>query len=111
MKTSNSWLGALAIAGLVALSVPSVSSAQDQPEQGEQAEDPAESRSTAFRAMEGADTEHVPGGTLVIAAYAFIWLLMMGYVFRLSRISAATARDVERLEKSLDTEKKGSGES
>jgi CcmD family protein len=63
--------------------------------------DPSEERSTEFRAVEGPVTEDVPGGMLMVVAYASIWILIFGYVFRLGRMSARTAADVRRLERSL----------
>jgi CcmD family protein len=63
--------------------------------------DPSDERATEFRAVEGPVTEDVPGGVLMIVAYASIWILIFGYVFRLGRMSARTAADVRRLERSL----------
>ncbi len=74
--------------------------AQDQ-EPDAEATDPEEERATEFRAVEGPVTEDVPGGALLITAYAAIWILVFGYVFRLGRMSARTAADVRRLERSL----------
>jgi CcmD family protein len=90
----------LMLAVALGVSVAPAALAQDG-EPDAEAEDPAEERATAFRAVEGPVTEDVPGGALMIAAYAAIWILVFGYVFRLGRISARTAADVSRLERSL----------
>lgn len=93
-------LGA-ALTVLPAIAVPVMVSAQEQEGDPDEAEDPAESRSAEFRAMEGPDQESVPGGPLMIAAYAFVWVLLLLYIVRLGQISARTGRDVARLERSL----------
>jgi len=77
-----------------------VALAQEQQPEGEDV-DPSDERATSFQAVEGPVTEDVPGGALMVAAYAAIWLLIFGYVFRLGRISAQTTADVRRLERSL----------
>jgi len=101
----------LAASLAVAVPLPSTASAQ---EGDDQTETPGESRSAEFRAMEGPPEDQVPGGALMVAAYGLVWLLVLLYVFRVGKLGAATARDVERLEKSLargdgetDEKKKG----
>jgi CcmD family protein len=77
-------------------------SAQEQPDaQTEEEVDPSTERATSFRAVDGPVTEDVPGGVLMIVAYAAIWVLVFGYVWRLGRMSAQTAADVRRLSSSL----------
>lgn len=61
------------------------------------AEDPAESRSAAFQAVEGAQGEQVPGGPLMVSAYGVVMALVVGYVARLGLMQRKTAADVERL--------------
>jgi CcmD family protein len=65
------------------------------------AQDAAEERSQSFRAVEGAVKEDVPGGPLLVAAYAAIWLVVLAYVFRLTRLQQRAQRDVARLERLL----------
>ena len=60
-------------------------------------EDAAESRSEAFRAVEGAVEEDIAGGPLMLAAYAATWVLLFLYVVRLTSLQQRTQRDVERL--------------
>lgn len=86
------------IAGLyalpwVALSAPPAS-AQD---------DTNEDRATSFQAVQGAAKEDVPGGPLLVAAYAFVLVLVIGYAARLGALQAKTARELERLTRSLDS--------
>lgn len=54
-----------------------------------------------FERVEGPDVENVPGGLMVIIAYAVIWLLVAGFVLRLGLLHRGTAQDVARLERSL----------
>jgi len=61
------------------------------------AEDPAESRSAAFQAVEGAQGEQVPGGPLMVSAYGVVMALVVGYVARLGLMQRKTALEVERL--------------
>jgi CcmD family protein len=61
------------------------------------ADDGDTGRSAAFQAATGAQTENVPGGALLLTAYAIAWLLIFGYVASLGFRLAGTARDMERL--------------
>lgn len=65
-------------------------------------------RSTEFRAMTGPAQESVPGGMLLVSAYAVVWVVVFGYVLRLGGLSAATRTKLERLEQALS--KGGSGD-
>ena len=65
------------------------------------AQDAAEERAQSFRAVEGAVKEDVPGGPLLVAAYAALWVALLGYVFRIVRLQQRAQRDVERLERAL----------
>ncbi|MBW2463540.1 MAG: CcmD family protein [Deltaproteobacteria bacterium] len=95
---------------------PAITMAQPADGEGEQgaddqgAESPDESRATSFRAVTGPEAEDVPGGTLLIAAYGVLWVLIFGYVFRLGRLEARTRADVTRLERGL-AESSGGGAS
>jgi len=42
--------------------------------------------------------EQLPSAPLVIAAYAFVWLALGGYVFSVARRLTTVQREVERLE-------------
>ena len=65
------------------------------------ADDAAEDRATSFEAVSGAVKEDVPGGPLLLAAYALIWLAVFGYVFRLVRLQRGVAENVARLQQDL----------
>jgi len=73
-------------------------------------EDVGESgRASAFRSVEGADAEEVPGGALMIGAYAVMWLFLFFYLFRMQRGQLAVQHEIERLGRVL--EDKGSNDS
>lgn len=46
--------------------------------------------------------DSVPGGLLMLAAYGVLWSLVGGYLWRLSRRTAATQRDLDALGQRLD---------
>ncbi len=91
-----SWLALIAVAALSASSMPFGVSAQGGAQEGAQ-EDAAESRSATFQAVEGSRGEQVPGGPLMVASYAVVMVLLLGYVARLGLLQRKTAADVERL--------------
>lgn len=64
--------------------------------------DAAESRATAFQAVEGPQKEQVPGGALLVSAYAFVLVLLVAYVARLGALQSKTAAEVERLTRALE---------
>lgn len=61
------------------------------------AETAAEERATAFRGVEGAETDSVPGGTLLLVAYAIVWLMIFGFFWRLRRLHQRNADELARL--------------
>ena len=63
--------------------------------------DPAQDRATEFVAVDGAVAEDVPGGPLLVGAYGLVLLVVLGYVLRLGFLQAGTARDLDRLEKTV----------
>lgn len=68
------------------------------------AQDAAEERSQSFQSVEGAVQEDVPGGPLLVAAYAAIFALVLLYVVRLVRLQQRAEADVQRLERVLARE-------
>lgn len=66
------------------------------------AKDAAESRATAFQAVEGPQQEEVPGGGLLIGAYAFVLVLLVGYVGRLASLQRKTTSEIERLTRAIE---------
>ena len=53
---------------------------------------------TAFRAGR---PEHVPGGTLLVVAYAVVWAFLFGFVLLLWRRQARLRDEIERLERTI----------
>jgi CcmD family protein len=104
-KYKQAFAGVILLFGLTAAGAslaslalgPSVAAAQGA------GEDSAEDRASAFRAVEGADAEQVPGGTLLLSAYGVMWLFIFGYVFRLQRMQTATQAEVSRLARVLES--------
>ena len=64
-------------------------------------EDPAEERATQFVGVRGPDTENVPGGALLLAAYAIVWVLLFVFLLRMRGIQRQTADELERLSAEL----------
>ena len=60
-------------------------------------EEPAEERATQFVGVRGPDAESIPGGTLLLAAYAVVWVLLFVYLLRMRRLQKQTADELERL--------------
>jgi hypothetical protein len=65
------------------------------------AQDIQDDRATAFRAVEGAPEEQVPGGPLLLGAYAIVWVALLLFVLRLAYLYAKTRRDLDGLERRL----------
>ncbi|HBQ16883.1 MAG TPA: hypothetical protein DEF51_39040 [Myxococcales bacterium] len=78
---------------LVPLLAPSAALAQE--------EDAAESRAESFQAAEGAQTENIPGGMLMVGAYGVTLVLLLGYVVSIGMRQARTARELDRLRADL----------
>lgn len=90
MKRVAAWLVAGSLFAFGA--APVVALAQD----GEV--DAAEDRAMTMEAAEdGAQTENIPGGMLMVSAYAVVWLVVLGYVASLGFRHARLARDLDRL--------------
>lgn len=80
----------------------SVAAAQD--------DDAAEARSEAFRTVDGAVQEDVPGGPLLVGAYALILAGVLGYVIHLVRLQGRMRGDIDRLSRALAEHEGGDGE-
>jgi hypothetical protein len=65
-------------------------------------EDAADDRATSFQAVQGAAKEDLPGGPLLLGAYGFVLVLVVGYAARLGALQAKTSRELERLTKALE---------
>lgn len=96
----------LALALLFASPIPFFCAQQVAAQDAERAEqvereEPGASRSATFQAAQGAQTEDIPGGALLIAAYGIIWLLVLGFVGSLGVRHAQTQRELARLREDL----------
>jgi CcmD family protein len=60
-------------------------------------ESPAEERAAQFVGVTGPDAESVPGGTLMLVAYAVVWVLLFLFLLRMRGLQRQTAEELERL--------------
>jgi CcmD family protein len=60
---------------------------------------PPSAQSEYVPAAPGASTEQLPAGPLVIAAYAFVWVAAMGYVWTIGRRLTKVEHDIRALER------------
>lgn len=60
-------------------------------------EDPAEERAAQFVGVRGPDAEQVPGGTLLLAAYGVVWVLLFAFLLRMRGLQKQTADELQRL--------------
>jgi CcmD family protein len=90
----------LALALAAGLGVTAASAAHAQ-------EDAAEQRATSFQAVQGAVTEDVPGAPLLVAAYALIWLGVLGYVWRVARLQADGMTQLAELSRQIQAQSGG----
>jgi hypothetical protein len=66
----------------------------------------AQDRATQFVAVSGPTHEHVPGGALLVGAYALVWVILFGLVLRTAMVQSRAAKDLERLERLIETRTK-----
>jgi len=99
-RSCGALLGGLliAMAVTVAALVPGTAHAQDA-DAGVSAG--TTGRETEFVAMTGPARESVPGGALLVSAYAAILLLLAAYVGRLALQQASTSKELARLDVAL----------
>jgi len=69
--------------------------------------DAAEERATQFVGVEGPDAESIPGGALLLAAYAVVWSLLFLFLMRMRGLQRQTAEELERLGAQVRTAKDG----
>ncbi len=60
--------------------------------------DPGTDRAETFVPVEGPQVEDVPGGPLMVGAYALLWILVFGYLFMLSRRARNLEARIAQLE-------------
>ncbi len=77
-----------------------VALAQDTPT-GDEAttaqETPSEERAAQFVGVTGPEAESVPGGPLLLGAYAIVWILLFLFLMRMRGLQRQTAEELERL--------------
>jgi len=61
------------------------------------AQDAAEERAAQFVGVRGPEAESVPGGALLLGAYAIVWLLLFLFLMRMRGLQRQTADELERL--------------
>lgn len=64
--------------------------------------DDGSGRAAAFQAVDGPPTEGVPGGALMVAAYGFVWLALLGWLALVALRAARTERELHDLHTRLD---------
>lgn len=60
--------------------------------------DPGTDRAETFVPVEGPQVEDVPGGPLMVGAYALLWILVFGYLFMLSKRARNLEARIAQLE-------------
>ncbi|HEX7480046.1 MAG TPA: CcmD family protein [Polyangiales bacterium] len=70
-----------------------------------------EDRAQSFEAVTGAQKEDVPGGPLLVAAYAVVWVAVFGYVLRLGRLHVQVEQNLGRIEAAVAGAQKRASES
>jgi CcmD family protein len=63
----------------------------------EASKDAAEERATQFVGVRGPEAESIPGGALLVTAYAIVWALLFLFLMRMRRLQRQTAEELERL--------------
>ena len=96
-------LSSLGLAALLAVTTPTLATAQDTPTAQAPTEgaDAESDRAQSFRAMTGPATEDVPGGALLVGAYGLVWLFLLLLVLRIWSVSRGVGAEIERLENTL----------
>ena len=92
-------ISAFTCCGLLLTVVPA---AADEPSAAPQAaapadETPSEERAAQFVGVTGPDAESVPGGALMVGAYAVVWVLLFLFLLRMRGLQRQTAEELERL--------------
>jgi CcmD family protein len=65
----------------------------------------AEERATQFVGVTGPEAENIPGGGLLLAAYAVVWVLVFLYLLRMRGLQRQTAEELERLSAEIHASK------
>jgi CcmD family protein len=65
------------------------------------AQNTPDDRAASFQAVSGGTQEDVAGGPLMLLAYAAVWLVIFGYVYRINKLQRGVEANLERLERSI----------
>jgi len=90
------WVALAWLCAAGALVTADMASAQDG-----QAAATADDRAASFQAVSGGTKEDVAGGPLMLLAYAAVWIIVFGYVYRINRLQRGVEANVARLERSI----------
>lgn len=97
MRFSLSRIAALGLLWALCSFLPAAAGAQEDAQK-----DAAEDRATSFQAVQGSAKEDLPGGPLLLGAYGFVLVIVVGYAARLGALQAKTSRELDRLTKALE---------
>jgi len=78
-----------------------------EPSASDGQKDAAEERAAEFRGVRGPEAESVPGGALMLAAYAIVWVLLFLFLVRMRRLQRDTAQELERLSAEIRASESG----
>ena len=65
-------------------------------------QDTPNDRATSFQAVEGNAAEHYSGSTLLVSAYAVVWVVLLAWVAIVWRKQSTLATRLDDLERVLD---------
>jgi CcmD family protein len=65
-------------------------------------QDTPNERATSFQAVEGNAAEHYSGATLLVSAYAVVWVVLLAWVAIVWRKQSTLATRLEDLERVID---------
>ena len=83
---------------LLCAAAPIAAQDEGEPPAAEPAEETAaEERAAQFVGVTGPEAESIPGGALLLGAYAVVWVLLFLYLFRMRGLQRQTASELERL--------------
>lgn len=70
-------------------------------------ETPADERAAQFVGVTGPEAESIPGGPLLLGAYAIVWILLFLFLMRMRGLQRQTAEELERLSAEIRAAKGG----
>lgn len=90
-------LGCAMLVTPIGLAQDAPAEAQPRAAAAEKDESPAEERAAQFVGVTGPEAESIPGGALLLAAYAVVWVLIFLFLLRMRGLQRQTAEELERL--------------